>query len=304
MNLFLQSVYVSSGLSLLYIFLLYRSNPLRRLPGTTVTLSFVVGMGAVIPVVLLRRVFPLDPAASLFSAYVNAGVVEEGIKFLVLAGTIWWLGFPDIAEPIDVVIYMGVLGAGFGIYEDFWYIFSGAYDVWIAGDVGRFREVFSAIVVARSFPGHVLFGGIAGFLVGHARFLRTWHTRLPWLAGGFILAVALHGTFNQIAYAGGTIPLLCYCVLLVGVFIFLRRMTLARSPFRAVIRWIAEGEGEWRYPRSPVDYLFAEGFSWPAHSKKGMFQTFPLALSLFILYPFLVVSVYLINRLLVWILPT
>jgi len=210
MSLFLRSVYISSGLSLLYIFLLYRSNPLRRLPGTTVTLSFAVGMCAVVPVVLFRRLFPLEPAASLFSAYVNAGLVEEGIKFLVLAGTIWWLGFPDLAEPIDFVVYLGVLGAGFGIYEDFWYIFSGSYNVWIDGDVGRFREVFSAIVLARSFPGHILFGGIAGCLVGYARFLRTWRARLPWLVGGFVLAVVLHGTFNVIASAGGTIPLLAY----------------------------------------------------------------------------------------------
>lgn len=303
MSLFLRSIYVSSGLSLLYIFLLYRSNPLRRLSGATVTLSFALGMGAVIPVVLFRRFFPFESTASLFSAYVNAGLVEEGVKFLVLAGTIWWLGFPDLAEPIDFVIYLGVLGAGFGIYEDFWYIFSGSYNIWIGGDVGRFREVFSAIVLARSFPGHVLFGGIAGYLVGHARFLRTWHARLAWLVGGFILAVGLHGTFNLIASAGGTIPLLTYCVLLVGVFVYLRRMALAHSPFRALVRLITKGTGEWPYPRSPVDYLFAEGFSWPAESKGGMFQAFPLALSLLILYPFLVVAVYLVNRLLVWILP-
>ena len=303
MSLFLRSVYISSGLSLLYVGLLYRSNPLRRLSGVTVTLSFAVGMGAVIPVVLFRRLLPLESVDTLFSAYVSAGLVEEGAKFLVLTATIWWLRFPDLAEPLDVAVYLGIVGAGFGIYEDFWYIFSESYDVWIAGDVGRFREVFSAIVLARSFPGHVLFGGIAGYLVGRARFVQTWRARLVWFAGGFVMAVVLHGSFNLIAGAGGTVALLSYCVLLVGVFVHLRRKALEHSPFRVLVRLITEGEGEWPYSRSYVDYLFAEGFSWPAESKGGMFQAFPLTLSLLILYPLLVIAVYLVNRLLVWILP-
>ena len=303
MSLFLRAIYISSGLSLLYIFLLYRSNPLRRLPGPTVTLSFALGMAAVIPVVLLRHLLPVEHPAAPFSAYVGAGLIEEGVKFLVMATTIWRFGFPDLAEPIDLATYFGVLGAGFGIYEDFWYIFSGSYNVWIEGDIGRFHEVFGAIIRARSFPGHILFNGIAGYLVGHARFVRVRRAQLFWLAGGFSLAIGLHGTFNLIAGAGGTIPLLAYCVLLVGLFLHLRQRALGCSPFRALIRLITEGEGKWPYPRAPLSYLFAEGFSWPGKNRGGMFQAFPLSLSLIILYPLLVVAVYLINRLLVWLLP-
>ena len=128
-------------------------------------------------------------------------------------------------------------------------------------------------------------------------------SQLFWLAGGFSLAIGLHGTFNLIAGAGGTIPLLAYCVLLVGLFLHLRQRTLGCSPFRALIRLITEGEGKWPYPRAPLSYLFAEGFSWPGKNRGGMFQAFPLSLSLIILYPLLVVAVYLINRLLVWLLP-
>ena len=303
MSLFLRSIYLASGVSVLYIFFLYRSNPFRRLPGPTVTLAFALGMAAVIPVVLFRQLVPLESAAASFSAYVRAGLIEEGIKFLVMFGTIWRFGFPDLAEPIDLVIYFGVLGAGFGVYEDFWYIFSGSYDAWTAGDIGRFREVFSAIVLARSFPGHILFSSIAGYLVGHARFLREWRAQLSWLLGGFFLAVFLHGTFNLIASVGGTIPLLTYIVLLVGLFFYLRRVTLERSPFRALVQLILEGKGQWPYPRSPLVYLFAEGFFWPGENRGGMYQVFPFVLSLLVLYPFLVVVVYLVTRLVVWILP-
>jgi len=303
MSLFLRSIYLSSGLSLLYIFLLYRSNPLRRLPTTTVTLIFILGMAAVIPVVLIRYLLPLGNITTPFSAYVTAGLIEEGIKFLVMACTVWQLGFPDLAEPIDFAIYFGILGVGFGIYEDFWYIFSGSYEVWTAGDIGRFHEVFRVVVLARTFPGHILFNGLAGYLVGHARFLRMWRARLLWLFLGFLFAVALHGSFNLIASTGGAIPLLTYILLLVGLFLQLRRAALARSPFRALIYMITEGRDKWPYPRPPIDYLFAEGFSWPGKNKGGMFQVYPVVLSLLILYPLLVAVVYLANRFLIWVLP-
>jgi RsiW-degrading membrane proteinase PrsW (M82 family) len=301
MSLFIQTIYLASGLSLLYIFLLYRSNPLRRLPAATVTVTFTLGMAAVIPAALLHRLLPLDGGGPVFSAYVSAGLIEEGIKFLVLAVTIWRFKFPDLAEPIDLAIYFGILGVGFGIYEDFWYIFSVSYDAWTAGDVSRFHEVFQAIAIARSFPGHILFDALAGFLVSHARFLERFRDRVPWLIGGFLLAVGLHGSFNLIATLGGTIPLLSYIVLLIGLFLHLRRRALARSPFRALIGLITkEEEEEWAYPRPPVDYLFAEGFSWPGKPKGGMFQVFPLTLALLILYPLLVVMIYLIHRTILW----
>jgi hypothetical protein len=60
MSLFVQMIYLASGLSLLYIFLLYRANPLRRLPATTVTVIFTLGMIALIPVALIHRLLPLD----------------------------------------------------------------------------------------------------------------------------------------------------------------------------------------------------------------------------------------------------
>jgi len=300
MSLFIQTVYLAAGLSLGYIFLLYRSNPLRRLPGTTVTVAFTVGMLAVLPVVLLHRLLPLNTQPGPFSAFVTAGLVEEAVKFAVMAFTIWRLRFPDVAEPLDVAIYFGVLGVGFGVYEDFSYLFSGTYPVWSAGNAAAARHALDALVLARSFPGHILFDGLAGFLVGTARFLPGWQARLPWLAGAFLLAVTLHGCFDLIATAGGTIPLLTYLALLVGGFLALRRAALAHSPFRAVIVRVRTGNAPWPYPRPPIDYLFADGFSWPGRPRSGMFQIFPLALSLLILYPLLVAAVYVVERAVLW----
>jgi len=299
MELFLRAIYLSSALSLLYILLLYRSNPHRRLPSTTVTLTFFLGMAAVIPVSIVRLAVETGPMGTPFSAYVGAGLIEEGVKFLLMFLVIWRLRFPDVAEPMDLVIYFGILGAGFGIYEDFWYIFKSSYPSWVSGDPARFSEVFGAITVARSFPGHILFDGLAGYLIGYARFCQGRLARLAWIGGGFAIAVVTHGSFNMLATAG-RILLITYIVFLIGIFLLLRRLAVERSPFRALITMLSRGGGSWTYPRPPLDYLFAEGFSWPGKAERGMFQVFPFVLSLLILYPMLVAAVYLVNQLIVW----
>lgn len=300
MNLFVQAIYLASGLSLAYIFLLYRSNPLRRLPASQVTISFVVGMLAVIPVIIIKQIVPLPQGSPLFTSFVSAGTIEEGVKFALMAVTIWRFSFPDLAEPLDIAIYFGILGVGFGIYEDFSYLFSGTYSVWETGNVGQFHRMLQVMVIARAFPGHILFDSLAGFLLGYAHFLTGWRQRAKWIAGSFILAVALHGSFNMIAIYGGTIPLLTYVSALVGVFLQLRRRALAASPFRATIAYVKGETRNWHYPHPPAEYLFAEGFSWPNKSQGGMYELFPLMLSLIILYPLLVATVYLLERAAVW----
>lgn len=300
MNLFVQAIYLASGLSLAYIFLLYRSNPLRRLPASRVTTSFVVGMIAVIPVILIKHILPLPEGSTLFTSFVSAGMIEEGVKFALMALTIWRFSFPDLAEPLDFAIYFGILGVGFGIYEDFSYLFSGTYSVWEAGDIGQFHRALRVLLMARAFPGHILFDSLAGFLLGYARFARDWRVKARWIAGAFILAVALHGSFDIIAIHGGTIPLLTYVAVLVGVFLQLRRYALERSPFRATIAHVKGETNDWQYPHTPAEYLFAEGFFWPGKPQQGMYELFPLTLSLVILYPLLVSVVYLLERAVVW----
>jgi len=295
MSLFLQATYISAALSLVYIYALYRSNPHRRVPSAPMLLAFIVGMVAVVPVVAARRVLPLRPIESSALALFGAAAIEEASKFLLALASIWRYRFPNVAEPIDLAIYLGVLGVGFGIYEDFWYIFSATYPSWIAGDVGRFNEIFRGITLARAFPGHILFDGIAGFLLGFAFFAKG-AKRAGWIVGGFLLAVLLHAGFNEVAIVGESPLLIAYVVLLVGIFLGLRRRETARSPFADVIRLARGEEHEWHLARSPVDYLLADGFDWPGKRRGGLFQFYPVVLSLSILFPLLLIGVYFVNR--------
>jgi len=296
MSLFLRTIYLSSALSLLYIFALYRSHPLRRMPIVSSMSAFVIGMVAVIPVVVLRRVIPVGIPESTWTAHVVTAVLEEGAKLGFFAVTLWRLGFPNLVEPIDVAIYFGILGVGFGVYEDFWYIFSASYPSWIAGDQGRFREVFRLTVVARAFPGHVLFNGLAGFLLGWGTFRSCGWRRAGWVALGFLAAVAAHTAFNGVATVGGEIPLLTLVLAYVGLFLEFRRRALRVSPFTALISYVEGRIDSWPLRRNPIDLLFAEGFSWPGKPGGGLFQFYPLILSLTILFPFLVACVYLLHR--------
>ena len=292
MDLFVRAIYISSAFSLAYLFLLYRSNPLRRLPGTTVTLCFIVGMLGVVPVEGIHLLFPA--VGGVPSMFLAASLVEEGVKFGLMGLTIWRFPFPDLAEPIDLVIYFGALGLGFGAYEDFWYIFSSTYPAWSMGEVVRYHALFYDILIARAVPGHVLFDAIAGFLVGSARFL-PGRGRMARIVGGFVVAVCLHSAYNLIAYYGGMLPLLSYVVFLVGLFIHLRRQAAARSPFNDLIEFVEGRTSVWLHPRAPIEYLFADGFYWPGRPQGRMFELFPLILSLLILYPLFFGIIYLIN---------
>ena len=304
MSLFVQSVYLSAGLSLLYVFVLYRSNPFRRLPSITVTLVFVLGMLAVILVDVINGLVPLPQSTGAFSSHIGTGLLEEGVKFLLMIATIWRFRFSDVAEPMDIAIYFGILGVGFGVYEDFRYIFHGSYPLWTAGEIDRLQEALHSIALARAFPGHVLFDGLAGYLIGKARFSTGQLLRLVWFCSGFVLAVVLHSLLNVIADVGGETPLLIYIVFLIGLFLVFRQLAIGRSPFRALILMISENmEQRWDHPWPPIRYLFADGFAWPGKRKKEMFQVFPLALSLVILYPLLVMIVYVVNRAIVRFLP-
>jgi RsiW-degrading membrane proteinase PrsW (M82 family) len=296
MKLFLQSAYLSSLLSVIYITLLYRSNRHRRLPVAPLLAVFSVGMLAVVVAVLFYRLIPGLRPTGLVGAALIAPLVEEAVKLGLFSLTARRLGYPSLIEPLDYAIYYGILGVGFAIYEDFWYIFETSYPSWISGDAGRFFEVFRWMAYARSFPGHVLFDAIAGFLLGWAALSTTRRQRWGWTVGAFFVAFATHSVFNLAAAAHGTLLLWSVVTLYIGVFLAMRRKALETSPFSA-LRDLMEGKiSSWTFAISPVDILFAEGFDWPGKPNSNRLAFYPLVLSLAVLFPILLSCVYLLHR--------
>ncbi len=299
MQLFVESAYLSSLLSVIYITLLYRSHRYRRPPVAPLLVAFTTGVLAVIPVVLLYRLVPGLHLDGMLGAVAVAPWLEEGCKLLLFVTMARRLGYPTLVEPLDYAILFGVLGVGFGVYEDFWYIFGGSYPSWISGDAGRFSEVFRWLLYARSFPGHLLFDATAGFLVGWGmcRSGGTWVHRWKGIVGALAIAVAMHAGFNLAARAHGTLLLWSVVVLYIGLFLALRRRALERSPFAALQALLSKEATSWGFQVSPVQVLFAEGFDWPGTVRSKILPFYPLALSLGILFPVLVSCVYLLHRL-------
>ena len=297
MQLFLQSAYLSSVLSLIYIALLYRSHPFRRLPLVSIFTTFAVGMLAVVPVIIVYRLIPGLELDGLLGAVLVAPIVEESVKLLLFALTVRRLGYPSLIEPLDYAIHFGVLGVGFAIYEDFWYIFGNTYPSWISGDHNHFIEVFRWMAYARSFPGHVLFNAMAGFLIGWGVCQARGKQRWAWYAGAFLTATASHSLFNLAASQRGTLLLWSLVVGYVGVFLAVRRHVLAVSPFAALHELIQGRRTTWDLGISPVETLFAEGYSWPGKVKPSYLSFYPVTLSLIVLFPVLVSCVYFMHRL-------
>lgn len=298
MQLFLQSAYLSSALSLVYIALLYRSHPFRRLPLVSVFATFIVGMLAVVPVMLVYRLIPGLKPDGMLGALLTAPLVEESVKLSLFAWTAKRLGYPSLIEPLDFAITFGILGVGFAIYEDFWYIFGNSYPSWVSGDISRFTEVFRWMMYARSFPGHILFDALAGFFIGWGVCQSKRNSRWIWYVGAFLVAAGTHGLFNLVASQRGTLLLWSLVVGYVGAFLILRRHVLEVSPFSAIRDFIKGGRLVWDYEISPAKILFAEGFSWPRKAKPSYLAFYPVTFSLVVLFPVLVICVYFMHRLL------
>jgi hypothetical protein len=295
-GLFIECVYLASALSVLVVALLYRGHPFRRLPSASVFVAFVVGILASVPVVLFGDLFRFSELSIGFRAVVAAPLLEETVKLGLFVLTVGRLRFPNVVEPADFAVLFGILGVGFGIYEDLWYIFGAVAPLDSFGTLARFHEVLRTILTARAFPGHVLFGAIGGFLVGAGRFSPS---RWRW-GGGLVaalgLTVLLHAGFNAVALTAEGPGLLAYVAGLLGLFLVLRRRFADASPFRALQEVVEGRRSAWPYPHPPEDYLFAEGFAWPGHPRGGWLEIYPVALSLGILFPIFLVGVYFLQR--------
>jgi RsiW-degrading membrane proteinase PrsW (M82 family) len=287
MALFLRSLYLATALSFGYMLAVYYAHPARRLPLIPLMAAFVTGLLCVVPVIAVRALSGGGPGSA---SLLGTAALEEAVKLAAVLLLIARWREPELMEPLDLAVYFGILGVGFGVFEDFWYIFGSTSGSWLQGDIARFRAAFGWAVAARALPGHILFNAVSGLILGYSWSARDRRRRGALLLAAFASATVLHAGFNAAAEWGGTVLLLAYVTALVGLALALRRWAWAGSGFRAVIDAASSGEP----PRSAdaVKLLLAEGFGWPGRPRSRRFQLFPIALSLIVLYPLLFATVY------------
>ncbi|MFB6291599.1 MAG: PrsW family intramembrane metalloprotease [Candidatus Bipolaricaulia bacterium] len=310
MALFFRSIYLGWFLSLIYAGILYFSDKYRRESLINVGIAFTGGVLAIILITTIHAAFPGFSGDSftggflsrVFDSFVKAAIPEEIAKLAVFFLLVWNFDFEDFSKGFDGMLYMGMIGAGFGAYEDFSYIFSQTLPhIGKAG--GEAARAFQFITWQRAFPGHVLINSVSGYFLGRARFTQGSQKRLKLIGWGLVVAILTHGLFNLAGSGGGTGWLIIYVLALGRVFFFLRERLLDDSPYKVFSQLpdeITESSfvsyinviRDWEFDRSIDKYK--KLYDRETSPNLGYL---PVLISIVILYPVTIAGVYYLNKL-------
>jgi RsiW-degrading membrane proteinase PrsW (M82 family) len=223
--------------ALIAMWIIDRLDAKRPEPPRTRRKVVLVGMISVIPAVVLELVMsklvggwiepPLTYQGSSFQAFVVAAGIEEACKIGVVYWVVWKQ--PEFDERLDGIVYASRAGLGFALVENILYLLNqqslqGQIIVWV-------ERALLAI------PGHAMWTGMIGALAARRRF----DGKGLGLIGGYLLAVAFHGTYDLSVFLQqplhlegrdtiGHLLLIAPIALTVAAFFVLR--TMARTALR------------------------------------------------------------------------
>ena len=177
-------------------------------PKPLVFLLFLAGALVAGPLAafVLTRALPPDVAAApvfdrfgaerLVTAFLVVALVQELAKYLIVRYSVYPL--PELAEPVDGLVYMTAVGLGFAAHRNHEYLTA------LEGDV--VLSIAAARTVATTL-GHACFAAVLGLAMGWAKFspLGPWRRSLVLLAGllGTVLLSGLFATVEGAIAAPG-----------------------------------------------------------------------------------------------------
>ncbi len=206
-------------------YLIYRADrydPEGRIP---VSWSLFLGALLFLPALLSQR-FLLEitgDAAGLVSTALVAFIVSAGIEESLKTIGVWVYPYQRsfFNEPMDGIVYAGMIGMGFALAENLYQVITGAWRV----------LPFRALTTV---PAHAIISVILGYFIGRARFSEG-QSRSWWLRG-WLAAVLLHGLYNFILLQKAYDWLLLLTPILLGLGALLAYDLIRRhqegSPFR------------------------------------------------------------------------
>lgn len=209
---------------LIIAFYIYNRDKYEKEPLSILLKALLAGVLIVLPVVLIEKLFSLPseameglPAAA-YTAFIVAGLTEEGMKFLAFYFFFW--KNRNFNEKFDGIVYSVYIALGFAGIENILYVFSGGYGV------GLVRALTAV-------PAHALFGIVMGYYFGLARF--SPDRRTGYLILALLLPFIFHGLYDFLLM--GNSPVLL--TLFIPIFIYFwisgfKKMSLASdaSSFR------------------------------------------------------------------------
>jgi RsiW-degrading membrane proteinase PrsW (M82 family) len=183
--MFLLALAVAPGIAVCLF--IYSLNKYGRGSMRYLVLSFVLGMAATLPAMLLQMLAEDvrdEPSRhSILSyawyAYIVVALSEEGSKFLVLR----CYAYPkkSFGSPFDGIVYSVMIGMGFATIENIEYVHQFGLET-------GFSRFFLAI------PAHASFAVLMGYPAGKAKSDRP---HAFWLMlQGLLVAVLFHGSFD------------------------------------------------------------------------------------------------------------
>ena len=172
-------------------------------PNRMILKMFFLGMLVTLPAIFIETFlegfllsFSLSKIAHLFLYFFfGVALIEELLKYLVVRFGVF--SNPALEEPVDIVLYMIIVGLGFAALENIFLLFRliqiyPATDIFLVNIVRFVQAIFL----------HALVSGLFGYFIAFS-FLKRKHSGLL-LFFGFLSATILHGLFNfYIFYVGG-----------------------------------------------------------------------------------------------------
>lgn len=199
---FLFSVLAAFIPALVYGWFIYWLDRHEKEPWWLLTLAFGWGMVPAVVLAIIVQIILDVPTARL--------LVDNPLAYDLVGGTLWaplteevtkgigaalviWLAYRygTLDSTLDSLIYGALVGLGFALTEDFFYIFGTLFDTGVAGMVSV--AFLRTIVFGLS---HTLFTGLFGFALGYAFLTRSVWQKILVPPLGLGLGMFFHSLHN------------------------------------------------------------------------------------------------------------
>lgn len=178
------------------LWFIYQKDKFEKEPLSLVLRVMAVGAISVVPTLVLGQFVAIpvgemlglggtDFASTVYTSFVTAGLLEEGMKLLAFYVAVW--RNPHFNEPFDAIVYCVAASLGFAAVENLAYVFM---------DEGLQTGILRAVL---SVPGHALFGVAMGYYMGWVKFGPA-RLKLGNLVSALVVAVGLHGLYDVVAF--------------------------------------------------------------------------------------------------------
>jgi len=197
-------LFISLAPVFIIAFYIYNRDRYEKEPFSLLVKALIIGILCVLPILLIEGLLTMLYSGkegmneSAYTAFVVAGMTEEGIKFLALLLFFWHN--KHFNEKFDGIVYAVYISLGFAAIENILYVFQGGYSV------GLVRALTAV-------PAHALFGIMMGYNFGLARFNEK--QRVLNLIGAFIIPFIAHGAYDFLLMGNTPVMLTAFVPLVI-----------------------------------------------------------------------------------------